>query len=34
MDEGQQRMIMLSTLLGIPVVTGILGFLVWWRRRS
>ena len=34
MDEGQQRMIMLSTLLGIPAVTGILGFLVWWRRRS
>ena len=34
LDDGQQRMIMLSTLLGIPAVTGILGFLVWWRRRS
>ena len=34
LDDGQQRVIMLSTLLGIPAVTGILGFLVWWRRRS
>ena len=34
LDDGQQRMIMLSTLLGIPAFTGILGFLVWWRRRS
>ena len=34
LDDGQQRVIMLSTLLGIPTVTGILGFLVWWRRRS
>ena len=34
LDDVQQRVIMLSTLLGIPAVTGILGFLVWWRRRS
>jgi ABC-type uncharacterized transport system involved in gliding motility auxiliary subunit len=34
LDDGQQQVIMLSTLLGIPAVTGILGFLVWWRRRS
>ena len=34
MDEGQQRVIMLSTLLGIPALTGLLGFFVWWRRRS
>ena len=34
LDDGQQRVIMLSTLLGIPAFTGILGFLVWWRRRS
>jgi len=34
LEEGQQRIIMLATLLGIPFVTGSLGFLVWWRRRS
>ena len=34
MDEGQQRVIMLYTLLGIPALTGLLGFFVWWRRRS
>jgi hypothetical protein len=34
LDDGQQRVIMLGTLLGIPAVTGILGLLVWWRRRS
>ena len=34
LDDVQQRVIMLSALLGIPAVTGILGFLVWWRRRS
>jgi len=34
LDDDQQRVIMLSTLLGIPLVTGVLGFLVWWRRRS
>jgi len=34
LEEGQQRIIMLATLLGIPLVTGSLGFLVWWRRRS
>ena len=34
LEEGQQRIIMLATLLGIPLVTGALGFLVWWRRRS
>jgi hypothetical protein len=34
LDDGQQRVIMLGTLLGIPAMTGILGLLVWWRRRS
>jgi len=34
LDDGQQRVIMLGTLLGIPAITGILGLLVWWRRRS
>ena len=34
LEEGQQRIIMLATLLGIPLMTGSLGFLVWWRRRS
>jgi hypothetical protein len=34
LDDGQQRVIVLGTLLGIPAVMGILGLLVWWRRRS
>lgn len=34
MEEGQERVIMLTTLLGIPGVMAILGVLVWWRRRS
>jgi ABC-type uncharacterized transport system involved in gliding motility auxiliary subunit len=34
LDDVQQRVIMLGTLLGIPALTGILGLLVWWRRRS
>jgi len=34
LDDGQQRVIMLGTLLGIPAMAGILGLLVWWRRRS
>jgi len=34
LDDGQQRVIVLGTLLGIPAITGILGLLVWWRRRS
>ena len=34
LEDGQQRVIMWTTCLGIPLVTGSLGLLVWWRRRS
>ena len=34
MDESQERMIMIAVLGGIPLLTGALGVLVWWRRRS
>jgi hypothetical protein len=34
MDESQERLIMICVLGGIPLLTGALGVLVWWRRRS
>jgi len=34
MDESQERTIMIAVLGGIPLLTGALGVLVWWRRRS
>lgn len=33
LDEGQQRIIILSVFLGIPLLTGAAGAFVWWRRR-
>jgi ABC-type uncharacterized transport system involved in gliding motility auxiliary subunit len=34
LDDRQQRVIVLSVFLGIPLLTAGLGGLVWWRRRS
>jgi hypothetical protein len=34
LDDGQQRTIVLAVFLGIPLLTGSMGVLVWWRRRS
>jgi len=33
LEEGQQRIIVLSVFLGIPLLTGAAGAFVWWRRR-
>jgi len=34
LNDGQQRGIVLSVFLGIPLLTAGMGVLVWWRRRS
>jgi len=33
LDDGQQRIIVLSVFLGIPLLTSAAGLFVWWRRR-
>ena len=33
LDDVQQRIIVLSVFLGIPLLTGAAGVFVWWRRR-
>jgi hypothetical protein len=33
LDDRQQRIIILSVFLGIPLLTSAAGGLVWWRRR-
>jgi ABC-type uncharacterized transport system involved in gliding motility auxiliary subunit len=33
LDDRQQRIIVLSVFLGIPLLTAAVGVFVWWRRR-
>ena len=33
LDDRQQRIIVLSVFLGIPLLAAVAGAFVWWRRR-